>query len=81
MSQWIKCSERLPECKHEFTSDDTMVSDSLLVTDESDPQCLGMAHFVAGGTWTLYGGEHDFMYPENITHWMPFPERPGRSHK
>ena len=78
MSQWIKCSDRLPECPHEYTTDDTMVSHSLLVTDGRDSQSLGMGHMREDGTWRLYGGDHDFMHPEKITHWMPFPDPPER---
>ena len=36
MSNWIKCSDRLPECPHECTTDDMMVSQSVLVTDRAD---------------------------------------------
>lgn len=75
MSEWIKCSDRLPDCPHECTTDDTMVSQSVLVCD-GGPQSLGMAHMREDGTWMLYGGDHDFMHPDPITHWMPLPDSP-----
>lgn len=75
MSDWIKCSERLPECLHECTTEDVMVSQSVLVCD-GGVQSLGMAHMRQDGTWKMYGGDHDFMYPDPITHWMPFPDAP-----
>ncbi len=70
---WVNCAERLPDCTHECTSDHTMVSDSVLVTDSADPTSLGMAHMRADGTWKLYGGDYDFMTPKRITHWSPWP--------
>lgn len=74
---WIAVSERLPECPHECTTDDAMVSDTLLVTDARDQGSLGMGHMRADGTWKLYGGDYDFMHPEQVTHWMPLPPAPG----
>ena len=74
---WTACSDRLPDCLHE--DDDGMLSDSLLVFDASEGQNLGMAHLVEGVGWMLYGGDHDFMRPKHITHWMPFPESPVRA--
>lgn len=76
MSQWVKCSERLPECNHECTTDYTMVSDTVLVTDSSEHASLGMAHMRKDGTWKLYGGDYDFMRPETITHWQPMIDMP-----
>lgn len=77
MSNWIKCTDRLPECGHECTTDETLVSDTLLVTDEGDPSSLGMAHMLEDGTWKLYGGEHDFMHIKTVTHWQPLPRPPA----
>lgn len=76
MSEWIKCSDRLPECPHECTSDHTMVSQTLLVTNAADRSSLGMAHMRADGSWKLYGGDYDFMIPDEVTHWMPVPANP-----
>ncbi|WP_165495931.1 DUF551 domain-containing protein [Phytopseudomonas daroniae] len=76
--QWIPVTHRLPECRHECTTDHLMVSDSVLVTDDSSLQNLGMAHLKDTGEWTVYEGEHDFMNPENITHWMPMPSSPRK---
>ncbi|WKW34355.1 DUF551 domain-containing protein [Pseudomonas viridiflava] len=80
---WIKCSDRLPECPHECTSDETMVSNTLWVTDSSDPGSMGMAHMRKDGSWKSYGGDYDFMVPDTITHWMPFLPRhlPRRNHE
>lgn len=70
---WISCADRLPECLHECTTDDAMVSHTVLVTDERDPSSLGLAHMRSDGTWKLYGGDYDFMHPEQVTHWQPVP--------
>lgn len=76
MSEWISCTDRLPDCPHECTEDDTMVSHTVLVTDARDPSTLSMAHMREDGTWKLYGGDHDFMHPEQISHWQPLPRSP-----
>lgn len=55
-----------------------MVSQSLLVTDSEGMHALGMAHMREDGTWKLYGGDHDFMHPDEVVYWMPFPDAPGR---
>lgn len=71
--EWISVSARLPECLHECTTDETMVSHTVLVTDEHDLASLGLGHMRADGTWKLYGGDYDFMSPDPVTHWMPLP--------
>lgn len=76
LSGWIACSDRMPECPHE--DNDGFLSQSLLVCDADAWPSLGMAHLRDGGKWELYGGDHDFMLPVNITHWMPLPQSPGR---
>lgn len=76
MSNWIKCSERLPECPHECTSDHTMVSQTVLVTCGESMHTLGMAHMREDGTWLMYGGDHDFMNPDKVVYWMPLPATP-----
>lgn len=73
---WTACSERLPTCSHE--DEDGLLSDSLLVCDVNSWPNLGMAHLREGGGWQLYGGDHDFMHPDTITHWMPLPGSPVR---
>lgn len=80
MSEWISVKERLPECPHEMDTDDGqfMVSQSVLFCDSSMWPCMAMGHMVEDGTWTNYGGDHDFMYPETVTHWMPFPDGPDK---
>ncbi|MCU1752180.1 DUF551 domain-containing protein [Pseudomonas sp. 6D_7.1_Bac1] len=77
MSDWIKCSDLLPACNHECTSDETMVSRTVLVTDCHEAQSLGIAHMRLDRTWKLYGGDYDFMHPTEITHWQPLPAPPA----
>lgn len=79
MTQWIKCSDRLPDCPHECTSDDTMVSQTVLVTCSEGMHTLGMAHMRKNGTWLLYGGDHDFMRPDKVVYWMPLPATPYKA--
>jgi hypothetical protein len=76
MSAWISVECVRPECPHECTTDETMVSQSVFVTDATMWPCVGMAHMRKDGTWKLYGGDYDFMHPENITHWMPLMAGP-----
>jgi len=78
-SGWISVEHRLPECPHECTTDETFVSHTVLVTDERDYGSLGMGHMRIDGTWKLYGGDFDFMHPEQVTHWMQLPDAPARS--
>ncbi|WP_281255620.1 DNA translocase FtsK [Pseudomonas fluvialis] len=77
-SDWISVTERTPQCHHECTSTHQMVSDTVLVTDSSNPQSLGLAHLQADGEWNIYDGEYDFMNPESVTHWMPRPADPAK---
>lgn len=77
LDRWIPVAETLPECRHECTTDHQMVSDTVLVTDASVAMNLGMAHLKDDGAWVVYQGEHDFMNPESITHWMPMPKSPA----
>lgn len=74
IARWIPVTETLPECSHECTTDHLMVSDSVLVTDCTSLQNLGMGHLKDDGQWKVYEGEHDFMNPDSITHWMPMPK-------
>lgn len=68
MSQWIKCSEQMPE---EFV-------DVLVVTDDS--QVHEGYHFVYTGcapVWKIYCYRKLYANEEVIvTHWMPLPEPP-----
>ena len=76
MDKWISVEDHIPECIHEYTRDSIHVSNSVLVTDCKDPCSLGMAHLRQDGIWEVYGGDHDFMHPGQITHWQPFPSPP-----
>lgn len=61
MSQWIKCSDRMPD---RFT-------DSLV----TDGKRVGVKWW-GGDKWDCWA-ENDFViYSGNITHWMPLPEPP-----
>lgn len=77
LDRWTPVAEMLPECSHEYTTDHQMVSDTVLVTDASVAMNIGMAHLKDDGIWVVYQGEHDFMNPESITHWMPMPKSPA----
>lgn len=60
---WIKCSERLPECRGEFSVYEVLnnrVQHDYWVPD--DCAALGI------GFWNHYG--------TNVTHWMPLPAAP-----
>jgi hypothetical protein len=77
LARWVPVTDALPECSHECTTDHLMVSDTVLVTDASAAMNMGMAHLKDDGAWVVYQGEHDFMNPESITHWMPMPMSPA----
>jgi len=78
MREWISVENRTPEIEHECTTSETMISDAVIVSDIDDFHSVGFAHYHKGGYWTVYGGEHDFMNPLKVTHWMPMPKHPER---
>lgn len=63
MSQWIKCSDRLP---NEMTW--------ALVCADGAMNCLGFTPGKGWDDWTR--PECPNVSPEQITHWMPLPDQP-----
>lgn len=76
MSEWIKCSERLP-----LEPDESVTFESLSVLATDRDGVVRIMEFARGGghinmpwaCWSGYGG----LRPETITHWMPLPEPPA----
>lgn len=69
MSNWIKCSERLPEVMGELK-----MSHSILLYGQEDvfePFCIFIGYMIEGNRFYSDNGEC-----ENITHWQPLPESP-----
>ena len=67
MSEWIKCSERLPDAQARF----------IVCADTDDgPDVFEMAY--NGKDW-LYESEPTFSYPFyiEVTHWQPLPPPPA----
>lgn len=68
MSEWIKCSERLPE-----------PGLRVLATDGS---FVGEAYMSAAGNWYRYGTPWAVAWKDwskdntTVTHWMPLPDAP-----
>lgn len=63
MSEWVKCSDRMPEC---FTD--------VLVADGSYVEVMTL---LGDGTWLpLLGDWAACVSVDRITHWMPLPELP-----
>lgn len=63
MSEWIKCSERMPEFYY-----------SVLATDEHEDMVIAMPVFLDAGdrcAFTLSNGDIFI-----ATHWMPLPQPP-----
>lgn len=58
MSQWIKCTERMPEL------DDDGHSEMVLVVG---PKGIIQQNFLIDDEW---------VFPMEITHWIPLPELP-----
>ena len=66
MSQWIKCSERLPEETEVFGGDD--LSPDVLVIDQFEDMFVACTHW---GKWIRL--KHDDCV---ISHWQPLPSPP-----
>lgn len=68
--EWISVNNRLPECMHECTASGLEISDTVLVSNSKDNPSIGFGHLREDGNWVVYEGEHDFMNPQKVTHWM-----------
>lgn len=60
MSEWIKCSERLPDC------------DENVLVYNPESGCIDMAYF-NGTSWVLAYLYKVYLHP---THWMYLPDAP-----
>ena len=76
---WVSVEDRLPECKHEDTSDEVMVSDSLMIAGPCVDGSIGVGigHYQLNGKWICYASEHDYFNIETVTHWMPLLAAPA----
>nr|UVX85278.1 MAG: Protein of unknown function (DUF551) [Bacteriophage sp.] len=71
MSQWIKCSERMPE----ETDDIIVVSDDIIVV--SDGIVISGISYSRRDGFYMAALEYDDDEPiDGVTHWMPLPEPP-----
>ncbi|HBP5411296.1 TPA: DUF551 domain-containing protein [Pseudomonas aeruginosa] len=76
MSEWIKCSDRLP-----LEPDPTVTFESVRVLASDRDGNIRESEFARGGgligkpwaCWSLYSP----LRPDDITHWMPFPAPPS----
>lgn len=66
MTQWIKCSERMPE-----EGEDVIVYDNLRQVHEG--YYLQYGDLVC---WELYSYSSSYYDEVKVTHWMPLPEPP-----
>lgn len=73
--KWISVDERMPKCEHECTGSGTDISQTVLIAN--GPLEFGMGHLQDDGKWVCYGGDHDFMYVDPVTHWLPLPRAPS----
>ena len=68
MSEWIKCSERLPTQHIKFgyikTSNEVIIYDGNRVTTA---KYTDTKTWVNAGSWNI----------KNVSHWMPLPPRPN----
>lgn len=71
MSDWIKCSDKMPE-EYESAYSSIKRSDYVLVVEahQNGERTVGIARTL-DGTWDV------MVYPPcTVTHWMPYPEPP-----
>lgn len=66
MSQWIKCSERMPE-----EGENVIVYDNLKQVHE----CFYL-RYGDHVSWEIYSYNPSYYDEVNVTHWMPLPEPP-----
>jgi hypothetical protein len=77
-NKWISVKVKLPDCDNEDTGRGVEVSATVqifgIASDGGYAQSIG--DYCDEGTWRHYGGDYDFMYIEEVTHWMPLPTPP-----
>ena len=62
MSEWIKCSERMPE-----------KLDDVLVSDGDNVEVMWRD---CDGFWDCWAPRNSNIDIDDVTHWMPLPEPP-----
>jgi hypothetical protein len=77
MSEWIKCSERMPL---EYPAEGVYADVEVLVTDGVEVHqalCASGCPLTDNGykPWVEFS-EYGCIAPSEITHWMPLPEPP-----
>lgn len=68
--EWISVNTRSP------LEEGLRISNTVMVSDINSHPSIGFGHVTHDGVWTIYEGEHDFMNPATVTHWMPLPAPP-----
>lgn len=63
MSEWIKCSERMPD---DF--------EDVLVTDGDNVEVMWRHR---SGLWDYWAPRNPNISSNDVTHWMPLPEPPS----
>lgn len=68
---WVSVKDRLPYCQFENEELEMMSSQSVKIhgLTKDGQEAFGIGEFLSNGTWHCYGGEHDFMHVEIVTHW------------
>lgn len=76
MTNWIKCSERLPE------TGKPVIAFGIVEESESGMRSVTEAYLCSFGYWSTfmsrYGSDStDLLLLNHVTHWQPLPEAPN----
>ncbi|MDO8344799.1 MAG: hypothetical protein Q7T48_16470, partial [Cellvibrio sp.] len=76
--KWISVKDSLPLCWYENFELEITASKSVYVLGLTGDGAIGygIGEYRSDGTWNCYGGDHDFMHIETVTHWHPFFDVP-----